>query len=91
MSLKKGNVEAKKRSERGEEFSPRNALLRISVGKGDRLNAEIVPDFKHWLKCLPWYGADYDWQKFDIEQINPELAKYLRWSRDRRMPWGIPF
>lgn len=49
MSLKKGNVEAKKRSQRGEEFSPRNALLRISVGKGERLSAEIVPDFKHWL------------------------------------------
>jgi len=48
-------------------------------------------NFKHWLKCLPWYGADYDWQKFDIEQINLELAKYLRWSRDRRMPWGISF
>lgn len=49
MSLKKGNVKAKKRSERGEEFSPRNALLRIAVGKTGRLSAEVIPDFKHWL------------------------------------------
>lgn len=49
MSLKKGNIKAKKRSERGEEFSPRNALLRIAVGKSEKLRAEIIPDFKHWL------------------------------------------
>jgi len=49
MSLKKGNTKAKKRSERGEEFAPRNALLRIAVGRGGKLAAEVVPDFKHWL------------------------------------------
>lgn len=49
MSLKKGNIKAKKRSKRGEEFSPRNALLRIAIGKSDKLAAEVIPDFKHWL------------------------------------------
>jgi len=49
LSLKKGNVKAKKRSERGVEFPPRNALLRVSIGRGTRLTAEVVPDFKHWL------------------------------------------
>ena len=36
---------------------------------------------------MEWSGGDYDSDEFDIDEINWELVKYLRWSRERRLPW----
>lgn len=46
------------------------------------------PNHKEYEETRQWIGGHYDPEKFDIEEINWELAKYLRWSRDRYMRWG---
>ncbi|MEZ4550053.1 MAG: hypothetical protein R2874_06165 [Desulfobacterales bacterium] len=33
-------------------------------------------------------GVDYGFhEKFNIQSVNFELLKYMRWSRDRHLPW----
>jgi hypothetical protein len=32
---------------------------------------------------LEWCGGEYDCEKFDTDEINVELLKYQRWSRNR--------
>src|SRR5262249_15428728 len=49
LSLKRRKRRRKKKSQRGKVFPPRNGLLRITVGDGDQLQAEIIPDFRAWL------------------------------------------
>jgi hypothetical protein len=44
-------------------------------------------DYTAWFAGLPWYGGVFDSERFEIEQVNLELSKYLRWSRDRVAPW----
>ncbi|MFP7755737.1 plasmid pRiA4b ORF-3 family protein [Thermodesulfobacteriota bacterium B35] len=34
-----------------------------------------------------WAGWDFDSEKFDVNGVNRELMKYLRWSRDRYQQW----
>lgn len=44
-----------------------------------------------WYESLPWHQAPFDPDRFDPEKINFELARYLRWSRPRKLPWNHPF
>lgn len=36
---------------------------------------------------LEWCGGEYDSEKFNTDEVNLELMKYLRWSRERSRPW----
>ncbi len=38
---------------------------------------------------IEWHGGPYDSERFDVDSVNWELLKYLRWSRDRYWPWGL--
>ena len=35
-----------------------------------------------------WYDGEFRREHFDVFEVNYELMKYLRWSRDRERPWG---
>jgi hypothetical protein len=43
--------------------------------------------YKEWILGHPCYHGTYDSEQFDIETINLELFKYLRWSRQRAKFW----
>ena len=43
--------------------------------------------YKGWFAGFPCYDGSFDSEKFDIEKVNDELMKYLRWSRDRYRFW----
>ncbi len=47
------------------------------------------PNHREHKSYLEWAGGDFDSERFDVESVNLELMKYLRWSRDRYLPWGI--
>ena len=36
---------------------------------------------------MQWSGGEYDSEKFNPDEVNWELMKYLRWSRERFQPW----
>ena len=36
---------------------------------------------------MEWCGGEYDSEKFKTGEVNLELMKYLRWSRERSRPW----
>jgi hypothetical protein len=40
-----------------------------------------------WYSSAPWYGEDFQSEKFDIGKTNYELTKYLRYSRNRFNTW----
>jgi hypothetical protein len=40
-------------------------------------------------KMKTWSGGDFDPEKFNTASVNLELLNYLRWSRDRFLPWEI--
>ena len=42
---------------------------------------------KEWFSGFSWNDDDFDSEKFDLEKVNFELMKYVRWSRDRIRPW----
>ena len=53
-------------------------------------------DFCHALKdplsdehesCRHWIGDDFDPEVFKMDDVNWELMKYWRWSRDRNHSW----
>ena len=41
------------------------------------------PDHEEHESFMEWFGGDYDSEKFNANEVNLELMKYLRWSRDR--------
>lgn len=43
--------------------------------------------YRTWYGGFPWYNGIFDSNAFDIEKVNLELLKYLRWSRERPNPW----
>lgn len=45
------------------------------------------PGTDEYYGMREWIGEDYDSEQFDSEFVNMELAKYLRWSRNRYLPW----
>lgn len=46
------------------------------------------PDHEDYESTREWIGGNYDSEKFDSDEVNWELIKYLRWSRDRYLEWG---
>jgi hypothetical protein len=38
-------------------------------------------------RLMEWSGGHYDSEEFDVDMVNWELTKYLRWSRDRYKDW----
>jgi hypothetical protein len=49
LSLKQRKGRHKKKNKRGKASTARNGLLRISVGEGDRLEAEVLSAFREWI------------------------------------------
>ncbi len=50
------------------------------------------PQHKSYLDWLTHFSnasvcMDYDPEFFSLEQVNSELHKYMRWSRNRNLPW----
>ena len=43
--------------------------------------------YKSWYASFPWYDTIFDSERYDIEKVNSELLKYLRWSRERSKSW----
>ena len=52
------------------------------------LEALVDPNHEEHEGYIDWYGGWFDSEEFDIEIVNFELMKYLRWSRDRHLVWG---
>lgn len=50
-------------------------------------NALKDPSHEEHESYMEWSGGDYDSERFDLELVNQELMKYLRWSRDRYQNW----
>ena len=50
---------------------------------------EVLNDPTHvdYESTRDWAGHDYYFEKFDIQTVNFELLKYIRWSRDRYLKW----
>lgn len=40
-----------------------------------------------WYDSFPWYETAFDSERFDLDKVNRELLKYMRWSRDRYKNW----
>ena len=49
LCLKKRKKPHRKKSKRGKVAPAREAILRIALGPGDSLGAEIIPDFRPWM------------------------------------------
>jgi hypothetical protein len=45
-------------------------------------------NYKTWYAGFPWYNKVFNSEHYDIENVNCELLKYLRWSRERVKPWN---
>lgn len=43
--------------------------------------------YKTWYAGSPWDGV-FESEAYEIEKVNGELMKYLRWSRERFKPWA---
>lgn len=52
---------------------------------------KILKDPKHkdHKNYLSWSGGHFDSEQFDVENVNLELMKYLRWSRNRFQNWAL--
>lgn len=46
------------------------------------------PNHEEHESYMEWSGGSFDSERFDLDSINWELMKYLRWSRDRYRGWG---
>ena len=44
-------------------------------------------NYIEWISGHPGYHGTYDSERFDIDAVNVELLKYLRWSRYRTQFW----
>ncbi|EKD34987.1 MAG: hypothetical protein ACD_75C02098G0001 [uncultured bacterium] len=42
-----------------------------------------------WYAGFPWYNGAFNREAYDVEKVNYELMKYLRWTRDRYVSWEI--
>jgi pRiA4b ORF-3-like protein len=47
------------------------------------------PSHEEYENYMQWSGGNYDSEKFDVDAVNWELMKYLRWSRDRYQTWVV--
>jgi hypothetical protein len=53
------------------------------------LNHEEHENYTEWFARFPWYDGVFDSERYEIEKVNYELMKYLRWSRERFRPWQV--
>jgi hypothetical protein len=49
LSLRRRKKHHDKKSQRGKESAARSCLLRVTLGEGDRLEAEVLSGFREWL------------------------------------------
>ncbi len=45
--------------------------------------ARRIPAHGEHESSLAWQGEPFDSERFEVDYVNLELFKYLRWSRDR--------
>ncbi|SER51466.1 pRiA4b ORF-3-like protein [Nitrosomonas sp. Nm51] len=45
------------------------------------------PGHEEHESYMDWSGGGYDSESFDVDAVNWELMKYLRWSRNRYQNW----
>jgi len=48
---------------------------------------EEFESMNEWYDSFPWYESGFDSERFNLDQVNSELLKYMRWSRDRYKGW----
>ncbi|MCD6532904.1 MAG: plasmid pRiA4b ORF-3 family protein [Deltaproteobacteria bacterium] len=46
------------------------------------------PNHEEHESFVEWARENYDSERFDSNEVNWELAKYLHWSRDRSLQWS---
>lgn len=56
-------------------------------GYDDFCEALKDSDHEEHENYMAWIGGEYDPEAFNTDEVNSELLKYLRWSRDRFKPW----
>lgn len=71
----------------GERAGPPEDVSGVT-GYFEFCNALKDPSHEENEIFMEWSGDDYDSERFDLESINWQLMKYLRWSRDRYQNWG---
>ena len=49
------------------------------------------PEHEEHESYLVWRGGEYDSEQFSAGEVNWELLKYLRWSRERLRPWSAEY
>ena len=49
-------------------------------------NAVNDPSHEDYEQFSVWWGGEFDSERFDLDEVNQELLKYLRWSRERFLP-----
>lgn len=47
------------------------------------------PNHEDHEMLMNWSGGNFDSEYFNCHEVNQELMKYLRWSRDRYMNWDV--
>jgi hypothetical protein len=81
LSLKQRKKPRKKKIKRGKAAPARSSLLRIEVGPGGRLEAEVIPDLRSWLiENAPELGKSISYLP-DDGGLNIEA---LGWHPDER-------
>lgn len=56
-------------------------------GYMDFCNALNNPDHEEHERYMEWSGGNYDSEHFSTRDINLDLLKFRRWSRDRHQIW----
>jgi len=59
------------------------------TGYFDFCQAMKDPAHEEHESFMEWCGGSFDSEQFEADYVNWELCKYLRWSRDRLMSWGL--
>ena len=57
------------------------------LGYAEFCEAMKDPSHEEHEDFLDWYGEPFDSEDFDRDEVNEELMVYLRWSRERCLPW----
>lgn len=50
-------------------------------------HAMIDPGHEEHQSYREWYGGEFDSEAFELDEVNFELMKFVRWSRNRLLPW----
>lgn len=82
---------------------PDGHIMRLQCGDGQRARPPEdvggLPGFQRFREAMKdknhpeherlkeWHGGRFQPNRFRIDEVNDELAKYTRWSRNRSLPW----